>query len=424
MYLRSDMKERFIMSLAITAILLMIFASPALAACPCTNIQVKEGHEQVVLHIDNSADTEYLIVAYGTTAGALKNAIEPAVMPRSPVEHEYFVFYYDGEEEVELGDHDLLWPFDYLRVTIIGGVPSGDSDLEPNLEPPSADYHIMVKNPKIGLYDNQAGIFYLRNNLSSGPADYRFRYGPRNNDWIPVTGPFPGFFHSWMGLYSRQSGSFHLKAFLDAGPADYSFRYGPRNSNWFPITGSWAAANNLKSQAANGNGDQLPGVGLYDQQAGLFYLKHEIEPGPADLVFRFGPRNNNWLPVAGDWNDSGIYGVGLYNQQAGIFYLRNTLSSGSAEISFRFGPRNNNWLPVAGDWNENGTYGVGLYDQQTGTFYLRNSLTSGPADYSFRYGPRNNNWAPVTFWNRSLPDIEIGVPLDILERKTPFEIKR
>ncbi|MFO8068041.1 MAG: hypothetical protein R6U11_10715, partial [Bacteroidales bacterium] len=54
--------------------------------------------------------------------------------------------------------------------------------------------------------------------------------------------------------------------------------------------------------------EDLFGVALYDQQGGQFYVKDDTTPGPADRTFRYGPRNNNWLPVAGNWDGIEVYG--------------------------------------------------------------------------------------------------------------------
>ncbi len=92
-------------------------------------------------------------------------------------------------------------------------------------------------------------------------------------------------------------------------------------------------------------------VGLYDPVNSRFYLKNRHAGGRADVSFAFGPRNNNWLPMSGDWDIDGVDTVGLYNQANSQFYLQNVHEGGPADISFRFGPRAQDWLPLSGDWD-------------------------------------------------------------------------
>jgi len=88
-------------------------------------------------------------------------------------------------------------------------------------------------------------------------------------------------------------------------------------------------------------------VGLYDPAESRFYLKTRNEEGPADISFPFGPIDNNWLPIGGDWDGNGTDTVGLYDPVNRRFYLRNALEGGPADISFPFGPIDNNWLPIS-----------------------------------------------------------------------------
>lgn len=234
----------------------------------------------------------------------------------------------------------------------------------------------------IGLYCQEDGKLRLRTTLDGGIADQTIRYGPKYNNWIPLTADWNGDGFFGQALYNPSAGLFYLKNILSGGAADQVIRYGRRSNNWLPVAGDW-------------NGDGLYGPGLYDKVSGNFYLKNETKPGRADYTFRYGPRNNKWYPLTGDWNGDGIYGVALYSQNSAVFYVRETPDTGKADYTFRFGPRGNNWLPLAGDWNGDGKYGVALYDQANSIFYLKNYLSSGPADISFRFGPKYNNWLPV-----------------------------
>ncbi|MFO8090568.1 MAG: InlB B-repeat-containing protein [Desulfatiglandaceae bacterium] len=185
-----------------------------------------------------------------------------------------------------------------------------------------------------------------------------------------------------VGLYDQKSATFYLANALQAGPGDREFRFGFRDNNLIPVAGDW-------------DGDEKDGIGLYHQEEGRFFLSDALEAGSANIDFRFGPRSNNWIPVAGDWDGDGVDGIGLYDQEEGRFFLSDALEAGSANIDFRFGPRDNNWIPVVGDWDGDGVDGIGLYDQEEGRFFLSDALEAGLAAMDFRFGPRGNNWVPI-----------------------------
>ena len=92
--------------------------------------------------------------------------------------------------------------------------------------------------------------------------------------------------------------------------------------------------------------------------------------------------------------------IGLYNPAVARFYLRNSNSAGASNITFSYGPANQGWLPLVGDWDGNGTQTIGLYNPATARFYLRNSNSKGAADLTFFYGPANAGWKPlIGDWN-------------------------
>jgi hypothetical protein len=91
----------------------------------------------------------------------------------------------------------------------------------------------------------------------------------------------------------------------------------------------------------------LEKAALYKPADSRFYLKNRNEEGPVDINYRFGPLNNDWLPISGDWDNDGIDTVGLYDSVNSQFYLRNAHEGGTADVGFSFGPLNNNWLPLS-----------------------------------------------------------------------------
>jgi hypothetical protein len=238
---------------------------------------------------------------------------------------------------------------------------------------------------RIGLYNRGDANFYLKEALEEGPADKSFRFGSRDNSWIPIAGNWDGDPDGidGVGLYDQAGGKFYLANSFEGGVAEQDLRFGPRGNDWIPIAGDW-------------DGDGLAGVGLYDQAGGKFYLANSLEGGPAAVELRFGPRGNDWIPIAGDWDGNGLDGVGLYDQAGGKFYLANSFEGGVAAEEFRFGPRGNDWIPIAGDWNGDGTDGVGLYNQAAALFFLSDNLESGPAEKTFRFGPNGNDWIAIS----------------------------
>ncbi|MCC8994427.1 MAG: hypothetical protein LM550_12230, partial [Candidatus Contendobacter sp.] len=73
--------------------------------------------------------------------------------------------------------------------------------------------------------------------------------------------------------------------------------------------------------------------------------------GASNITFSYGPANQGWLPLVGDWDGNGTQTIGLYNPATARFYLRNSNSKGAADLTFFYGPANAGWKPLIGDWN-------------------------------------------------------------------------
>jgi hypothetical protein len=71
----------------------------------------------------------------------------------------------------------------------------------------------------------------------------------------------------------------------------------------------------------------------------------------ADVIFRYGPTNAGWEPIAGDWDGDDQDTVGLYRPQTGYFYLRNSHTSGVAHVRFQYRATNGEWWPLVGKWH-------------------------------------------------------------------------
>jgi len=184
------------------------------------------------------------------------------------------------------------------------------------------------------------------------------------------------------GLYAPVGGAFFFRFSNTSGPSDYAFTFGPANQGWTPVIGDW-------------NGDGVSTIGLYFPANGAFYIRNSNTSGIADIYITYGPAGQGWLPVIGDWDGNGTETVGLYNPGNGNFYLRNSNTVGFADLTFAFGPIGGGWMPIVGDWNGDGVDTVGLYNPFTGAVQLRNSNTAGAADVSFTFTGAGPTWKPI-----------------------------
>jgi hypothetical protein len=184
------------------------------------------------------------------------------------------------------------------------------------------------------------------------------------------------------GIYIPSTGAWFLRNQNSPGPADLVFSYGPSGLGWVGLAGDW-----------DGDGDDTPG--LYDPSNGFFFLRNANTPGPADVVFGFGPGGLGWKPIAGDWDGDGDDTIGLYDPSNGFFFLRQQNAPGPADTFFGFGPGGLGWAPVVGDWDGDGDTTVGLYDPSNGFFFLRQQNAPGSADTFFGFGPGGLGWVPI-----------------------------
>jgi glucose/arabinose dehydrogenase len=196
-----------------------------------------------------------------------------------------------------------------------------------------------------------------------------------------LTGPAIASRSDRVALYDPQASRFQLKRANSAQAGVQAVRFGPRGNDWQPLAGDW-------------NGDSSTTIGFYDSDAETFRLKNALRGGSADVLFRVDAPAGNVIALAGDWDGDGDDTVGLYEPSTGTFRLKNALSGPGFDITFNFGPTGSGLIPLAGDWDGDGDDTVGVYDPASATFRLSNGLSGGPADLQFQFG--NANWRPVT----------------------------
>jgi 2',3'-cyclic-nucleotide 2'-phosphodiesterase (5'-nucleotidase family) len=154
--------------------------------------------------------------------------------------------------------------------------------------------------------------WYLREELSTGPADHVFNYG-RATD-VPLSCDWNGDGTSTPGVF--RDGQWFLRHSNTAGAADVVFRYGRPGDH--PVCGDWT-----------GDGIDKPGVVRGDR----WLLRLTASAGPADIAFNYGRAGD--VPVVGDFNGDGTDGVGV--RRGALWLLRMTPSAGFAEVSFGYG---------------------------------------------------------------------------------------
>jgi hypothetical protein len=201
------------------------------------------------------------------------------------------------------------------------------------------------------------GRFYLRNSLSSGPADIVFGYG-RTGD-VPIVGDWNGNGRDTIGIL--RDGDWHLRFTNTSGAADLTFRYGRLNSGDYALAGDW-------------NGDGRTTVGIV--RDGEWHLRNENRGGVADIEFRYGRILDGDVPVVGDWTGDGIDTPGI--RRGAEWHLRHQNRGGVADQTFNYGVSSD--APVVGDWNNNGQTTIGIV--RGPEWHLRNENRGGSSNNS------------------------------------------
>ncbi|MDW3178199.1 MAG: twin-arginine translocation signal domain-containing protein [Acidimicrobiia bacterium] len=138
----------------------------------------------------------------------------------------------------------------------------------------------------------------LRNENSSGPADYNFRFG--NPGDIPVVGDWNGNGTFGIGMREADSRRWHLRETASAGEPDRSFWFGRKTD--LPVVGDW-------------NGDGVTGIGIIRQGARFrrpstrWLLRNRATKGSPQLRHWWGSYRPTY--VVGDWNLNGKTQLGM-----------------------------------------------------------------------------------------------------------------
>jgi hypothetical protein len=245
-------------------------------------------------------------------------------------------------------------------LTVIAGTPVADS---------------------VGLYLNTTNDIFLRNSLTSGPADASFKLTPASGS-VSLSGDWDGDGTDTPGFYDPETGKWFLRNANATGTADLDFQYGAGGPGWEPVVGDW-------------NGDGRDTVGLFHRAFSWFFLRNSNSAGEAEQVFHYGPPGQDWMPISGDWDGDGVESVGLYKPAASEFFLRNRAARGIADVRYVFGSTGQGLLPMTGDWNGDGIDTVALFNSTTNNFFIRNANTGGLADATFAFGPPGLGFKPL-----------------------------
>jgi hypothetical protein len=162
---------------------------------------------------------------------------------------------WDGNGLDTIGLVDPATDFWYLRNSLSTGdadITFGYGDPGAVWTPLVGDWNGDGKDT-IGFFDPAASVFLLRNSLDTGSADIAFGYGAPGAGWKPLVGdwawPASGSGLAvvadkidCVGLYDPASSYVYLRNSLTTGPADLTFGYGATARGWVALAGRWPDA--------------------------------------------------------------------------------------------------------------------------------------------------------------------------------------
>jgi len=184
----------------------------------------------------------------------------------------------------------------------------------------------------IGVFDQNTGVFSLRNTNTPGLLDNHFALGNPND--MPLSGRwFTDATHAGAGVYRPSNGILYVKNTLATGFADHAMVMGiPGDQS---IAGDWT-------------GKDFDSVGVYRPGAITFFLSNQITDGiiNGDISLLYGASSD--VAITGDWIGQGHDGVGTFRSSTGNAYLKNALTPGFADNAFFYGIAGD--VPLAGHW--------------------------------------------------------------------------
>jgi hypothetical protein len=228
---------------------------------------------------------------------------------------------------------------------------------------------VPLRADTIGVY--KAGVFYLRNTNTAGPADIAAAFGGDASD-LPIAGDWNGDGIDTIGVYRNSTGFFYLSDSNTAPAVNYLVLLG--NPGDTPFSGRWVNTMNHD------------GLGVFRPSNGILYEKVNLTSGYSDYFAVFG--NPGDTGFAGDWNGDGIDGIGVYRPTGTHWYMTNNgqpsgITYSDLDYVWNIGTN----TPVVGDWNADITTTGGAYDAGTGQFSL-NNVNGAPGSLAlFTFGP-------------------------------------
>ncbi|MBX3084951.1 MAG: S8 family serine peptidase [Anaerolineae bacterium] len=173
----------------------------------------------------------------------------------------------------------------------------------------------------VGVYRPTTGQFFLTDSTAN-PAvlHYAFVLGSPGDQ--PIVGDWDGNGTDGVGVFRPSNGLIYLKNNLTTGFADFTMVLGIPGD--VGIAGDW-----------NGDGKDSPGV--YRPSNQQFYLTNSICNCSVFADAQLGLGIAGDTPFVGDWDGDGRSGIGVYRQSNGLTYIKNALTTGFADASFVFG---------------------------------------------------------------------------------------
>lgn len=268
----------------------------------------------------------------------------------------------------------------------------------------NGEIQLPLTGDKIGVFSSAASYFRLTTRIPNQVR--RFHYGHRllpAKDPRPVAGDFNGNGKDSVGVFEPFNATWHLGNQNGQGKVLWSFQFGSPHQQ--AVTGNWDGL----------GGD---GIGTYHAASGTFNLRNAVSAGSPDYSFQLLDKDDgstlvDGFAVAGDFNGDGVDTVGLYDPEAGKFWLSNSAATSGASthvanLEYEFGAQfpsgseGTNARAVFGDWNDNGKDSPAVYDPENHSFKLG---VGNPPSASFNASAGNDSapvWWPVAgFWNKA-----------------------